>query len=112
MEIFQVPHIDVLPVSADMIRPATQRDPILSRVVEYTKHGWPPSTEKEMKPFQRRKNELTLEDGCLMWGLRVIIPTRYRAQLLEELHEGHLGMVKMKALARATCGGQEWAKRS
>ena len=40
MEIFQVPHIDVLPVSADMIRQATQRDPILSRVVEYTKHGW------------------------------------------------------------------------
>ena len=101
VEIFQVSQLEALPVSADMIRQATQRDPILSRVLEYTKHGWPPSSEKELEPFNRRKEELTLQDGCLMWGSRVIIPPRYRAQLLEELHEGHLGIVKMKALARS-----------
>ena len=31
----------------------------------------------------------------------MIIPPRQRAQLLEELHEGHLGIVKMKTLARS-----------
>ena len=35
-EIFQVSQLEVLPVNADMIRQATQRDPILSRVVEHT----------------------------------------------------------------------------
>ena len=35
-EIFQVSQLKVLPVNADMIRQATQRDPILSRVVEHT----------------------------------------------------------------------------
>ena len=37
VEIFQVSQIEVLPVNAGMIRQATRRDSILSRVVEYTK---------------------------------------------------------------------------
>ena len=34
-----------------------------------------------------------------MWGSRVIIPPKYQVQLLEQLHEGHPGIVRMKALA-------------
>ena len=101
VEIFQVSQIEVLPVNADMIRQATQRDPVLTRVMENTKQGWPTVSEKELEPFQRRKDELTIQDGCLMWGSRVIIPPKHRAQLLAELHEGHLGIVMMKALARS-----------
>ena len=37
--IFQVWQMEVLPVSADMIRQATQRDPIFSSVMEHTKQG-------------------------------------------------------------------------
>ena len=101
VEIFQVSQIEVLPVNADMIWQATQRDPVLSRVMENTKQGWPTVSEKELEPFQRRKDELTIQDGCLMWGSRVIIPPKHQAQLLGELHEGHVGIVKMKALARS-----------
>ena len=54
-KIFQVPQIEVLLVSADIIRQACQRD------------GWPQSSEKELEPFHRRKDELTLQDSCLMW---------------------------------------------
>ena len=35
-----------------------------------------------------------------MWGLRVVIPTKLRSQVLQELHSAHSGMVRMKALAR------------
>ena len=83
-----------------MIRQATQRDPVLSRVVEHTKQGWPPVSKRELEPFYRRKDEITLQNGCLMWGSRVIIPPKYRTQLLEQLHEGYPGIVRMKALAR------------
>lgn len=83
-----------MPVGADTIRQATQRDPILSPVDEYTKQGWPPSSEKELEPFHKKNIELTLQDSYLMWGSRVIIPPKYQAQLLGELHEGHLGIVK------------------
>lgn len=87
----------MLPVSADIIRQACQRDPILSRVVEYMKHWWPPNSEKELKPFHRRKDELTLQDSCLMWGSRVITSPKHQAQLLGERHE----IAKVKALARS-----------
>lgn len=36
-----------------------------------------------------------------MWGLRVVIPPKLQSQVIEELHEGHLGVVKMKNLARS-----------
>ena len=36
-----------------------------------------------------------------MWGIRVIVPPKHGPQVLEELHQGHLGMVKVKALARS-----------
>ncbi|XP_068716958.1 uncharacterized protein [Montipora capricornis] len=78
VEIFQVSQMQVLPVSADMIRQATQRDPILSHVMEHTKQGWPAVYEKELDPFYRKKEELTIQDGCLMWGSRVLIPPKHQ----------------------------------
>ncbi|XP_062523896.1 uncharacterized protein K02A2.6-like [Corticium candelabrum] len=58
-------------------------------------------TEKELIPFNRRRNELITHQGVLMWGSRVVVPTKLRARVLETLHEGHPGMVKMKGLARS-----------
>ena len=46
--------------------------------------------------YYRRRTELSLLDGCVLWGTRVIIPTKLRAQVLEELHQAHPGTVKMK----------------
>ena len=58
----------------DQIRKATRADPILSRVLEFTMSGWPeqPTTE-EIKPYFLKRNEITAEEGCLLWGIRVII---------------------------------------
>ncbi|CAC5385760.1 Uncharacterized protein K02A2.6 [Mytilus coruscus] len=41
-----------------------------------------------------------MEEGCLLRGIRVIIPERYRADVLNELHVNHPGIVRMKGLAR------------
>ncbi|XP_039215531.1 uncharacterized protein K02A2.6-like, partial [Crotalus tigris] len=38
---------------------------------------------------------------CLLWGSRVVIPTSMRTRVLGSLHEGHPGIVRMKALARS-----------
>ena len=63
--------------------------------------GWPeqPTTE-EMKPYFLKRNEITAEEGCLLWGIRVIIPRCFHEQVLTELHAGHPGVVRMKSLAR------------
>ncbi|KAK9685994.1 Integrase zinc binding domain [Popillia japonica] len=47
-----------------------------------------------------RSLELSIDNGLLMWGYRVVIPAKFRKQLLEEIHGAHNGVVRMKALAR------------
>ena len=53
-----------------------------------------------MATFYSRKDELTVHQGCIKWGSRVVVPTKLRRQVLEVLHESHIGVVK-KALARS-----------
>lgn len=36
-----------------------------------------------------------------MWGMRVMIPQKCQHRVLQQLHEGHVGIVKMKLLARS-----------
>ena len=35
-----------------------------------------------------------------MWGLRVIIPYKYRERIINDLHDQHPGIIRMKALSR------------
>nr|XP_024219289.1 uncharacterized protein K02A2.6-like [Halyomorpha halys] len=57
-------------------------------------------TDESLRPFIYRENELTVEQGCLMWGYRVIIPAKFQHAILKELHSSHLGATKKKAYAR------------
>ena len=36
----------------------------------------------------------------MLWGLRVVIPGRYRVRLLDDLHQEHHGICRVKSLAR------------
>ena len=44
--------------------------------------------------------ELSVQDGCVLWGSRVVIPSALRSAVVQMLHEGHPGTSRMKALAR------------
>ena len=92
-------HLEDSPVTADHIRVWTRRDPSLSSVVQCLRQGWPMQSSPELHPFLS-KSELSLYQGCVLWGSRVVVPVQGREAVLQELHEGHPGMTKMKALAR------------
>ena len=65
--------------------------------------GWPASFQnmsEALKANFNRRNEISIYQGCLLWGIRVIVPQNIRSRILEELHEGHPGAVKMKTVAR------------
>ena len=63
--------------------------------------GWPSQVPKELQPYHTKLAELSVEEGCLLWGRRVIIPQKLREIILQELHSEHMGIAKMKALARS-----------
>ena len=96
--------IDSAPVNRKQIQAWTRTDPVLARVLEYTRNGWPLDIREDssqMAPYRTRQAELSVEDDCLFWGGRIIIPTKGRSALLSLLHEGHFGMARMKAFSRA-----------
>ena len=53
------------------------------------------------KPYLKCWEELSVEQGCLLRGNRVVIPSQGRKEVMELLHEGHQGGTRMKALARS-----------
>ncbi len=93
--------LDSLPVTSRQVQRATKNDSILSRVLRYTKSGWPTQTPTELEPFKNRHAELSIEGNCLLWGIRVIIPAKLQGHVLRELHSSHSGMSRMKSLARS-----------
>lgn len=54
-----------------------------------------------MNDYKKLDLQLTVEQDCIMWGHRVVTPQSLRKRILQELHNAHLGMVKMKMLARS-----------
>ena len=44
-----------------------------------------------LMPFWRRKDELTVEGECILWGMRVVIPSKWRDKVLMNYTRGTLG---------------------
>ena len=85
------------PVSPEDLRDNTKKDPIWARVLLLTQHGWPEHCDDlVLTPYFRRRRELSLEGGCVMWGTRVLVPRAMRGAVLQLLHAEHPGMSKMK----------------
>ena len=63
-------------VSVVQVCKATRADPTLSKVVTYLKSGWPVTLPDLVKPYFSRREELSIEEGCVLWGVRVIVPIR------------------------------------
>ena len=92
-----------LPVTAENIKQWTHRDPILSRVRDMIQQGWRFTNNSDFKPYS--KNELSVYDGCILWGSRVVVPPPGQVKITQELHEGQPGVNQMKALAHSfVCG--------
>ena len=96
--------LDSSPVTAAQVRQWTARDPTLAAVLRYTQTGWPRgggSLPPEYRPYEQRVGELSCQEGCLMWGGRVVVPPQGRAKVLQLLHAGHQGKCRTKSFARA-----------
>ncbi|CAI2724590.1 unnamed protein product [Schistosoma spindalis] len=90
------------PVSSDEVREETLRDPILQEVRKFHLEGWPAKiSSTELQQFYQRRLSLSIIDDCLLFAERVIIPKKLQPAVLEQLHAGHPGINRMKALARS-----------
>lgn len=97
--------ITQLPLSFRMIERATLSDPLLRKVHRYIRDGWPSHRSNikdwELLRYYDRQEALSVIDGCIMFSDRLVIPMQYRKRCLNQLHKGHPGMQRMKAIARS-----------
>ena len=63
-------------------------------------HGWPKSMlESALKPYFSCRDELSTVDGYILRGCHIVIPPLGCGTVLEQLHDTHPGISKMKSLA-------------
>ena len=101
MTIFNFSQVQALPVTVKHVQLATRLDPVLSKVNTYIMSGWPDQVSEEFKPLYSRKEEIRIQSGFLMWGIRVILPKSLQQQVLQALHENHPGITRMKSVPRS-----------
>ena len=77
------------------------QDPTHSKVHRLLLQGWQHSNDPELKPYQVRHSELSVRDECVMWGSRAVVPQAGYKRVMEQLHDGHPGISRMKSLARS-----------
>ena len=84
---------------------ATQEDPILGPVYQFTLDGWPDCRNRVPRIARRywdQRDELSIDHGLLMKGPRIIIPSAQRERTLGNLHVGHQGILAMQQMAKTT----------
>lgn len=71
--------IDQIPLNSSDVGKETLKDVLLCKVKDLTISGWPNSVSDEnLKPFFKRRFELSVEQNCILFGNRVLIPNNLR----------------------------------
>lgn len=100
--IFLLEQLNDTPITANVIKRWTNQDPVLAKVKNFVLKGWPSSLlDNDICPYFTKQTELSIEGGCILRGIRVVVPPQGRKKVLELLHDTHPGIERMKRLARS-----------
>ena len=89
-----------MPVSSDrmdQIRCETENS--MKLLIDVIKKGWPPTKDAcdmSVHEYWNCREELSVIDGVIYKGSKIVIPTNIGKLILEKMYQGHLGMEKCK----------------
>ena len=99
----RISHILFAESKLSEIKQQTSADPVLNQLRETIFVGWPEdqkSLPTDLREYWSYRDELSIEDGMIVKGERILIPETVRESILKNLHTGHLGIVKTQLRAR------------
>ena len=102
---FSVVSISTTSDTLSDIKQAYKHDDDIDKLKEYIQNSWPTNTHtvpNQLIPYIPHKDNLTIQNGLIMKGNRVLIPKALHTKMIDILHEPHLGITKTKQLARDT----------
>lgn len=94
----RVSNVDLCPISDSRlaaIRDATERDDALQALCTVITNGWPDKKAEltsSVAVYYSYRDELSIQDGIILRGERVVIPQSLRADMKRRVHSGHLGI--------------------
>ncbi|XP_053686250.1 uncharacterized protein K02A2.6-like [Sabethes cyaneus] len=95
---------EVLPVTFKSVQANTDVDEILRQVKQHVQTGWPIRKNvienSQIQQFFDRRDSLSVISGCIFYGERLVIPSKFRDNVLHSLHRGHPGIDRMRSVAR------------
>ena len=77
IDLFYNSHLELLPVTQKSIANSTRKDSVLAGVLNSALTG-DRYDAPDLVPYFSRRNEISVNQGCLVWGLRVIVPSDFR----------------------------------
>ena len=95
-----------LPVSKpklEEIKEATANDPSLKELKDAIKSGWPETkscTPASIQVYWNVRDELSEVEGVILKNDRILVPSSMRKEMLQRIHQGHMGIEKSKRRAR------------
>ena len=92
-EIHIAQHLPMRPEKLDRYREETEKDEVLQELKHLITSCWPEreNTPTLALPYYSYKEELSIQDGLIFRGERLIIPKSMRNQVMQEIHTGHGG---------------------
>ena len=95
----------VEPTRLESLQEETKADSTLASLTDFIITGWPDSMQDlpdNLHPYWCFRDELTILDGLVMKGSRVVIPASMRSGTLARLHDAHQGLTSTLQRARRT----------
>lgn len=97
----------------EQIRRAAESDAVHQEAMSFTRFGWPKhmnSVRSELKDLFCFRSDLATTEGLLLYRNRIVVPKQIREEILDSIHQGHLGLNKCRARAQATVWWPEITK--
>ena len=97
--------MSISPARMAELQKHTLADPVMQKVTHFISNGWPAKSKSvppEAQPYFPIRDELIVDDGVILKGLRVVVPQTLHKEYLRQLHKGHSGIDATKRRARET----------
>lgn len=87
------------------VKMATDSDPELQAVLDYTLSGWPEyinDVPVYLRKYYEIRAHLSVSDRLLLYDDRIYIPRSLQQEVLLRIHDGHQGINKCRERARSS----------
>eukprot|EP00057_Strongylocentrotus_purpuratus_P007302 XP_011661776.1 PREDICTED: uncharacterized protein K02A2.6-like [Strongylocentrotus purpuratus] len=94
-QINQTDYVRIRDATSLQLQKETLRDPAMQTLTSIVMNGWPEQRDEVpvvVRGYYQFRDEITVQNGVLYKGMKVIVPTAMRALMLNRVHSSHLGV--------------------